>query len=193
AKGGGVVLIPKGEWLSGPAELKSNVNLHLESNARLAFTDDLNEYKLIETNWQGQAAVRIQHAISATGLENIAITGNGIIDGSGDAWRPVKKSKLTDAQWKKLAASGGALSDNKEVWYPTEKALKGSKTPDASAPGKPMQAYEEIKDFLRPNLLVLSQCKNVLLEGVTFQNSPAWCLHPLMSEHITIRNINVRN
>ena len=61
------------------------------------------------------------------------------------------------------------------------------------APDRDMAFYESIKDFLRPNLLVLANCKYVLLEGVTFQNSPAWCLHPLMSEHITLRNVTVKN
>jgi len=53
--------------------------------------------------------------------------------------------------------------------------------------------FDDIKDFLRPNLLVLNHCKKILLEGVTFQNSPAWCLHPLMCEDLTIRNVYAKN
>ena len=56
-----------------------------------------------------------------------------------------------------------------------------------------LEFYNDIKDFLRPNLLVFTKCKKVLLEGVTFQNSPAWNLHPLMCEDVTIRNVYAKN
>lgn len=195
SKGGGVVVIPRGLWVSGPIELKSNVNLHLKPDALLSFTKDLSQYKLVATNWEGLGAVRNQSPISGTNLVNIAITGQGIVDGSGDAWRMVKKEKLTENQWKKLLASGGALSDDKKIWYPSESSLKGSRIKNAGviADGKTAADFAEIKDFLRPNLLVLTRCKNILLEGVTFQNSPAWNLHPLMSENIVIRNIYAKN
>ncbi|WP_256010724.1 glycoside hydrolase family 28 protein [Desertivirga xinjiangensis] len=193
--GGGVVLIPRGFWLTGPIELKSNVNLHLAADAFVSFTDDLTQYRLIETNWEGLAAVRNQSPVSGTNLENIAITGKGIIDGNGDAWRMVKKEKLTDSQWNKLLASGGTLSEDKKIWYPSESSLRGSKVKGAGviSAGKSLKDYEEIKDFLRPNLLVLTNCKKVLLEGVTFQNSPAWNLHPLMCEDLTVRDLQVKN
>jgi len=194
-KGGGVVVIPRGYWLTGPIEMKSNVNLHLQTDAILSFTRDLNEYKLVETNWEGLGAVRNQSPVSGTNLENIAITGSGIIDGNGDAWRMVKKDKLTESQWKKLVASGGALSADKKTWYPSEGSLKGagSKGAGVISDGKTAKDFEEIKDYLRPNLLVLTKCKKVLLDGVTFQNSPAWNLHPLMCEDLTVRNVNVKN
>jgi polygalacturonase len=194
-KGGGVVLVPTGFWLTGPVELKSNVNLHLAKNAVLQFTKDFDQYPLVQGNWEGLPQMRNQSPISATGQENIAITGFGIIDGAGEAWRMVKKDKLTEAQWKKLIASGGVLSDDKKSWYPTEKFFKGNSIKNAGviSPEKTPAFYNEIKDFLRPNLLVLSRCKKILLEGVTFQNSPAWCLHPIMSEHLTVRNLTVLN
>lgn len=194
-KGGGVVVIPSGFWLTGPIELKSNVNLHLQKNALLQFTKDFGQYKLIAGNWEGLPQMRNQSPLSATNATNIAITGFGIIDGNGDAWRMVKKDKLTETQWKKLVASGGVLSEDKKTWYPSEKSFKGSrmKNPGAITPDKTPEFYESIKDFLRPNLLVFTKCKKVLLEGVTFQNSPAWCLHPLMCEDLTVRNVNAKN
>ena len=87
------------------------------------------------------------------------------------------------------------LSDDKKSWYPSEAWLKASKlkNPGQISPEKTPAFYQEIKDFLRPNLLVIAKCNKVLLEGVTFQNSPAWCLHPLMSENIIVRNLNVKN
>jgi polygalacturonase len=194
-KGGGVVLIPSGLWLTGPVELKSNVNLHLNKGAILLFTPDKSQYKLIEGNWEGKKAVRNQSPISGTNLENIAITGSGIIDGNGDVWRAVKKDKLTESQWKKLVASGGLLNSDKRIWFPSDSYLKGDQTKDASViqPGKSLSDYQDMKDFYRPNLLVLTNCKKVLLEGVTFQNSPAWGLHPLMCEDLTLKNLIVKN
>jgi len=194
-KGGGVVLIPSGLWLTGPIELKSNVNLHLKRDAILLFTDDFNQYKLVEGNWEGQPAWRNQSPISGTNLENIAITGSGIIDGNGGSWRMVKKDKLTESQWKKLTTSGGSVSEDGKTWYPSEKVVKGSKTKNAGVleAGKTAADYQDIKDFLRPNLVVLTNCKKILLEGVTFQNSPAWNLHPLLCQDLTLRNLQVKN
>ena len=194
-KGGGVVLIPSGLWLTGPVVLKSNINLHLAAGATLLFTADKNEYPLIEANWEGLPQMRSQSPISATNASNIAITGKGIIDGNGDGWRMVKKDKLNETQWKKLVESGGLLSDDKKTWYPSEKTLKGSQiqNPGVISSEKDAAFYESIKDFLRPNLVLLTSCKYVLLEGVTFQNSPAWCLHPLMCENLTVRNVFVKN
>lgn len=195
-KGGGVVLVPAGLWLTGPLVLKNNINLYLATGSTLLFTADKSQYPLVEANWEGLPQMRNQSPISATGAVNIAITGKGIIDGNGDGWRSVKSDKLTASQWKKLVASGGVLSEDKKTWYPSEafmKASKGPANPGQILPGRDAAYYAGIKDFLRPNLLLLTRCKIVLLEGVTFQNSPAWCLHPLMSEHITVRNIFVKN
>lgn len=194
-KGGGVVTIPKGLWLTGPIVLKSNVNLHLDKNAVLQFTTDFDQYPLVEGNWEGLPQMRNQSPISASSATNIAITGYGIIDGAGDAWRMVKKDKLTETQWKKWVAGGGVLSEDKKTWYPSEKSVKGSQlqNPGVISADKTPEFFESVKDFLRPNLLVFAKCKKVLLEGVTFQNSPAWCLHPLMCEDLTVRNVYAKN
>jgi len=194
-KGGGVVLVPAGVWLSGPIVLKSNVNLHLAANALLLFTKDFAQYSLVKTSWEGIPQMRNQSPIWALNQQNIAITGKGIIDGNGDAWRMVKKAKMTETQWKKLLASGGVLNEKKDIWYPSESSLKGAsfKDPGLVEKGKNEQFYQGVKDYLRPNLILLEKCERILLEGVTFQNSPAWNIHPLMSRDITVRNINVRN
>lgn len=190
-KGGGTVLIPKGLWLTGALAMKSNVNLHLQKGAILQFSSNYEDYPLIQTNWEGLDAIRCHSPIYGIDLENVAITGQGTIDGAGDAWRPVKKSKLHETAWKKLIASKGVLNEKKDTWYPSEKSFKGSKAtrPGVIAEGYNLENAKEIKEFLRPNMLLLIKCKQILLEGVTFQNSPAWCLHPLLSEHITLRNL----
>jgi len=96
-KGGGVILIPAGLWLTGPIVLKNNINLHIANGATLLFTADKNEYPLVEANWEGLPQMRNQSPISATNASNIGITGKGIIDGNGDVWRAVKIDKLTES------------------------------------------------------------------------------------------------
>ena len=193
--GGGVVLVPPGLWMTGPLQLQSNVNLHLAASAVLQFTADFTQYPLIAGNWEGVPAARNQSPLSASNAENIAITGHGIIDGNGDAWRAVKKEKLTTSQWQRLLASGGLVGDDGKTWYPSEASRKGAATKDAGIlkDGKLLSDFTGIKDFLRPNLLVFTACKRILLDGITFQNSPAWCLHPLMCEDLSINNVTVKN
>jgi polygalacturonase len=194
-KGGGVVVVPAGLWMTAPIEIKSNVNLHLQKGALLQFTKDFNQFPLVEGNWEGLPQMRNQSPLWATNATNIAVTGYGIVDGGGDAWRQVRKDKLTETQWKRLVASGGVLSDDEKSWYPTEqwKAASKMKNPGVISPDKTPEFYKSIKEFLRPNLVVFTKCKKVLLQGVTFQNSAAWCLHPLMSEDVTVRNVTVKN
>lgn len=194
-KGGGVVLVPAGLWLTGPIEMQSHVNLHIAREAVLLFSDDFDDYKLVASNWEGEPAWRNQNPISGRNLENIAITGSGIIDGNGGAWRMVKRSKMTESQWKKLVSSGGVVDAKSNIWYPSQGALNGAQQQKAGVmrPGTTAADFKDVKDYLRPNLLVFTQCKRVLLEGVTIQNSPAWNLHPLMCEDLTLRKLLVRN
>jgi polygalacturonase len=191
-KGGGVVLIPAGLWLTGPIALKSNVNLHISRSALLQFSGDKNLYKLVEANFEGRKTVRNQAPISGSDLTNIAITGDGVIDGNGEVWRAVKKEKLTAGEWQQLISSGGVLDKDGKTWFPSAAYAAGEKGSD-SLNLKTVEDYNVIKDFLRPNLLVLMNCKKVLLQNTTFQNSPAWCLHIIFSEHVTFDGVKVRN
>lgn len=194
SRGGGKVIVPQGLWLTGPIELQSNVNLYTEENALILFSDNFNDYPIIETSFEGLETRRCQSPISAVNAENIAITGHGVFDGAGDSWRPVKKGKMTESQWKSLLASGGVVENN--VWYPTEGSLKGAKAcKEFNNPEgiETEEQWNEIRPWLRPVLLSLAKCKKVLLEGVTFKNSPSWCLHPLSCEHITIDGVKVFN
>lgn len=194
-KGGGVVLVPPGLWLTGPVEMKNNVNLHLKSAATLLFTTDKSQYTLVEGVYEGRSAARNQSPVWGNGLYNIAITGKGIIDGNGDVWRAVGKNVLTESEWKKKVASGGVVGKAGQEWYPSAQyqTAKEKGMSMLLTPGKKLADYEVMKDFLRPNLVVLNNCKKVLLEGVTFQNSAAWCLHPLLCEDLTLRNLMVKN
>lgn len=193
-KGGGTVVIPRGMWLTGPITLKSNVELHAEEGALVVFSDDFDDYPLVKTSFEGLNTYRCQSPINGRNLKNIAITGKGIFDGSGDAWRPVKRGKMTASQWKKKVRSGGVLSDDEKIWYPSEKSKRGDSKGNFNVPDfKSRGDFETVKDYLRPVLLSLVNCKGVLLDGPVFQNSPAWNLHPLMCEDLIIRNLTVRN
>ncbi|GAC1599155.1 MAG: hypothetical protein NVS3B25_25840 [Hymenobacter sp.] len=195
AVAGGTVLVPRGLWLTGPIVLKSNVNLHLSPGALVQFTTDRRQYPLLKTTWEGEEAIRSQAPISGTDLTNVAITGPGTFDGAGEAWRPVKKSKLNDSQWQQLLASGGVLNEKKDYWYPSAGSLKGNQLAVAGTPRKSLDPkdYDDIRDFLRPNMLSLTRCRQVLLEDFTIQNSPAWTIHPLLCDDITLRRVTAKN
>lgn len=195
-KGGGKVVVPRGMWLTGPIVLKNNINLHLEDGALLMFSRDFNDYPLVDVSFEGLNTIRCQSPLSARGANNIAITGKGVIDGNGDAWRYVKKGKMTDGQWKELLSKGGVLSADKKIWFPSESSKKGfENTANFNIPEKltTKAELEQVKDFLRPVMVSLVNCDKVLLDGPTFQNSPAWNIHPLMSSNLILRNITVRN
>ncbi|WP_423127020.1 glycoside hydrolase family 28 protein [Gaoshiqia sp. Z1-71] len=190
--GGGVVLVPGGLWLTGPITLKSHVNLHLQSGALIQFTGDVEEYPLVESFYEGVRAIRCQSPLTGRNLENVAVTGQGIIDGNGQYWRQVKREKLTDGQWKKLVASGGIVhNDNR--WYPSEGSFIGNERRELLPEEQTIENMAPFRHYLRPVMVSLVNCRKVLLEGVTFQNSPAWNVNPLMCEHITLRNLTIRN
>jgi polygalacturonase len=193
-KGGGKLVVPAGVWFTGPIELKSNINLHLEKGALLLFSPDFSLYPLVNTCFEGLETRRCQSPISARNAVNVAITGEGSINGSGEAWRPLKRAKVTDIYWKNVLKSGGVLKDP-NYWFPTAKSLKGESISDMNVPRGVLSdsQWEDIRDFLRPAMINFIECKNVLLQGVLFENSPSWNIHPLMCTNVIIDNIFVRN
>lgn len=192
SRGGGRVVVPAGEWCTGPIVLRSRVGLHLEKGALIRFSENRADYPLVETDFEGGKSWRCQSPISGNGLEDIAITGEGTIDGSGQVWRPVKKGKQTPEQWAALIASGGVLNPKGDIWYPSAGSLEGNESPGARGTQDPAR-LAAIRDALRPVMISLRDCRRVLLEGVTFQNSPAWNIHPLYCEHLTVRRVTVTN
>ena len=195
AKGGGKLIVPSGVWYTGPISFESNVNLHLEGGAVILFSTDYDDYPIVETSFEGLDTRRCESPLNARNKENIAITGNGTINGNGDAWRPVKKGKMTSKQWGDLVKSGGVLNDKKDYWFPTQEHLDAFKRADMNVVRgvETDEDWQAIRDFLRPVLLSFVNCKNILLQDVSFENSPAWNLHPLMCENLIFDNINVRN
>ena len=193
-KGGGKLVVPPGIWLTGPIELKSNINLYLEKGSVILFSQDFNLYPLVDMVFEGLSTRRCQSPISGKDLVNVAITGEGSINGSGQAWRPLKKSKVTDSKWKEVVKSGGVLKE-KDYWFPSAKSLKGQSMSDMNVPTGKLtdNEWNEIKDFLRPVMISFVECKNVMLQGVLFENSPSWNIHPLMCENVIIDHIFARN
>lgn len=193
-KGGGTLVVPKGIWFTGPIVFESNINMHLEKGALILFSPDKDLYPLVETIFEGLETRRCQSPISGRNLENIAITGKGSINGSGEAWRPLKKGKVSESHWKNIVSSGGVVKDG-DYWFPSEGSLKGHDMSDMNVPRVDLTEVEwlEIKDFLRPVMVSFIECKNLLLEGVLFENSPAWNIHPLMCENVILDGVFVRN
>ena len=193
-QGGGRLTVPQGVWYTGPITLKSNINLHLEKGAVILFSPDLDLYPLVDASFEGLDTRRCQSPISGYGLVNVAITGDGVIDGNGEYWRPVRREKVTDKQWREFTSRGGAFK-NPKFWFPSEGALKGDSMANMNVPtGVRSEAeWNSIKRYLRPVMVNLVKCKNVWLNGVIFQNSPAWNVHPLMCENVLVENVQVRN
>ena len=192
--GGGRLIVPAGVWFTGPIVLKSNINLHLEMGAVILFADDENLYPIIETSFEGLNTRRCQSPISAVNETNIAITGFGVIDGNGDYWRPVKREKVSYKQWEEIISRPGGVLVNENYWVPSEGFLKGEQGATMNVPNvETEEEWNEIKRFLRPVMVSLRECKNVLLQDVIFQNSPAWSIHPLMCENVIIERIFSRN
>lgn len=195
-KGGGRLVVPEGIWYTGPIQFESNIELHLERGALVLFSENLADYPVVVSDWEGLSTHRAMSPLSARSKTNIAITGEGTFNGNGQCWRPVKKSKMTEAQWKELCKKG-CLNAKGDVWFPNEKvrtvyedkALQGSVHSKDASPETLALAH----DFLRPVLLSFIDCENVLLTGVTFENSPAWNIHPLLCRNLIIDGITVRN
>lgn len=190
-RGGGHLVVPAGIWRTGPIELKSNIDLHIEKQGVIVFDPSRELYPVIRTVFEGLDTRRCESPIHADGAHDISITGGGVIDGSGDSWRAVKKSKISPDRWKKIVRSG-VLDEDGSSWYPDEGyrialATANMNDPDPSLPDS------LIKSFLRPVMISIRNCSNVLLEDCLFQNSPAWNIHPLMCDNVIVKNITVRN
>ena len=194
-KGGGSLTVPPGVWLTGPIKLRSKINLHLERGALIQFSRNYKLFPLAVVNMRGEKEVAVISPISGENLEDVAITGEGIIDGGGDAWRPVKKEKLVESDWRALVKSGGVLDQQGDMWWPSRGAMEGEKLVQSLRKSGSLQPadYEPAHEFLRPRMLRLLSCKRVLLEGVTFQNPPNWTLNPSLCEDVSILGVHVHN
>ena len=174
-KGGGHLNVPAGIWLTGPIMLKSGIDLHLDKNAIILFSPD-------KSLFINEAGDRCQPGIRASKQKDIAITGEGIIDGNGAQWRPVKREKVSDAEWKVFKNMGGVERQDGKLWYPWD--LKSGYPNIADTP--------ENQEKLRADLIRVTDCENVLIQGVTVQNSPRFHVHPCYSKNVIVDGVTVR-
>lgn len=190
SKGGGTVIIPPGMWLTGPIELASNIELRVETGAMVFFSPKFEDYPVPARGG------KVTSPIHGRGLTNVAITGNGVFNGNGQYWRPVKKEKLTERQWRELIASGGVVTADGKMWWPSKEAMNGEEYLKNLRKSKKNPTPEELagaREFLRPTMLDLVGCNKVLIDGPTFTNTPGWALHPTDCENLVIRNTTVTN
>lgn len=175
ARGGGHLIVPDGVWLTGPIRMRSNIDMHLSDNAIILFSPDKSLYPIVPAD-RGTSGALCTAPINASGQTNFSITGSGIIDGNGEAWRPVKRFKVSDAEWKSMSYLGlKEVSEGKStVWYPTV----GNK--DGEIAKK------------RPRLMRFIECSNYVVSGVTIQNSPSFHVNMILCRNFRLDGITVR-
>lgn len=165
SEGGGTVLVPEGRWLTGPIHLESNVNLHVSAGAVVLFSQTFSDYlPPVFTRWEGLELYNYSPLIYAKDCENVAVTGTGKLDGQGSAWWP---------------------------WKQTQKESAKRLYELASAQVPPEQRVFGVEGGLRPSFIQTVSCKNVLVEGVTITNGPMWTIHPVYSENVIVRRVQV--
>jgi polygalacturonase len=177
--GGGRVVVPAGEFVTGGIELKSRVDLHLDSKATIRFTRDQSKYPMVFTRWEGMELMNFSPFIYAFEQRDIAITGDGTIDGNCDCehWWPWKGR--TNCGWKKGDPDQDADRNNLlamiERGVPVNQRVFG--------PGH----------YLRPQFIQPYRSENVLIEGVRLLNAPMWQVHPVLCTNVTIKDLYIKS
>lgn len=168
--GGGRVIVPAGKWLTGPIHLKSNVNLHLEENSIVIFTDNPEDYlPAVKTSWEGLECYNYSPLVYAYECENIAITGKGTLQPKMNKWRE---------------------------WFHRPEAHLNAlvKLHDMALANIPVEERQMAVDEnnLRPHLIHFNRCENVLLDGFKIRESPFWTIHLYMCNSGVVRNLDVK-
>lgn len=166
AAGGGTVLVPPGEWLSGPIHLMSDINLHVAEGAVVRFSTEKEDYlPVVRQRHEGVEALNYSPLIYASGVSNVALTGGGVLDGQGQHW------------WS---------------WHEEH----GS-PPRAIATQVPLSRRDFGKgsgmEGMRPNFVVFLDAEDVLVEGITLNDSPMWNVHLVYTERAIVRGITVNS
>jgi polygalacturonase len=173
--GGGRVVVPEGEFLTGAIRLLSNVDLHLSSAATIRFSRDTSKYPVVLTRFEGVELMSFSPFIYAFEQANIAITGEGTLDGNadGDHWWDWKEHTQGRRNLTDPLTDRDKLFEMAEKGVPVEQRVFG--------PGH----------YLRPQFIQPYRCKNVLIEGVTLLNSPMWQVHPVLSTNVTVHKLTI--
>ncbi len=168
--GGGRVVVPAGEWLTGPVHLMSRVNLYLSEGAVLRFTDNPEDYlPAVMTSWEGLECYNYSPLVYAFECEDVAITGPGMLAPRMDTWR--------------------VWFARPEAHLEALKALYTMASEDVPVEQRQMAVGE---NHLRPHLIQFNRCKNVLLDGFKIRESPFWTIHIYLCDGGIARNLDVR-
>lgn len=179
--GGGKVLVTGGRYLSGPIHLLSNVNLHIDESATIAFLTDPKAYlPAVFTRWEGMEIMGYSPLIYAFGQTNIAITGKGILDGQANktTWWPWKGGNFSSIDWGMPGV-------------PTQTEARTKLMQDMENNVPVAERIYADGAYLRPPFIQPYQCKNLLIEGVTVTNAPFWLLNPVLCENVTIDGVKL--
>jgi polygalacturonase len=152
--------------------LRSNVNLHLEKDAVVAFSQDARVYlPVVFTRYEGVELMNYSPFIYAFEQENIAITGTGTLDGQADGshWWP----------WRTEAIKPGAARDRLFAMGKRGVPVADRVFGDGSS--------------MRPVFVQPYRCRRVLIEGVTILNSPMWEINPVLCTNVTVRGVTIRS
>lgn len=178
--GGGRVIIPPGDYLTGPIHLKSNVNLNIQKDATLLFSTDYDAYlPVVLTRFEGVECMNYSPLIYAYEAENIAISGSGTVNGqaSNSIWWPW--AGKAEYGWNSSITSQfddrDSLFQMGEAKIPVEKRIFGK------------------NHYLRPNFIQFYKCRSILIDSITVINSPMWEIHPVLSENIIVQNIVIKS
>ncbi len=167
--GGGIVIIPDGEWITGKIHLKSNVNLYLNKGAVLLFSDEPADYlPAVPSTWEGMECYNYSPLIYAYQCKNIAISGEGEIKAIMNTW----------TKW--FERPPAHMEGLKRLYL-------------MAAKDTPVEERVMVNDAsnMRPHFIQFNRCQHVLLEGISITNSPFWTIHPFLSKHVVIRNVKV--
>jgi len=165
-KDGGVLVVPKGTFVSGAIFLKQGVNLLLEKDGVLKGSRNPDDYPQVQTRWEGTEEMWTSAFVNAFDVTGLIISGDGAIDGSGENWgnRPPEPA----------AASTDAAA---AVLAPV-------------APPPPPASPRQYRG--RPRLVAIQNAKDVLVTGVTLEHQAVWCLFILYSQNVEVEGVTIR-
>ena len=178
--GGGRVVVPEGTFNTGAITLKSKVNLHVEKGAVLQFAFQPELYPIVPTRWEGLDCYNLQPCIYAYKQNDIAITGEGTIDGGGE-----------NSTWWKWCGAPRYGWKQGEVGQNMGARARLLKYAEDGVDMKERRFTD--KDGLRPQLINTYDCDGVLIENVTLLRSPFWVIHPLLCKNVIVRGVHINN
>lgn len=167
-QGGGTVVIPAGHWKSGRITLKSGVELKIDKNAVLEFSEKQEDYlPAVFTRHEGVEVMGAGAFIYAYKQKNIALTGEGVITGPD-----------MDVEMRRLRNGNSVVEKDIDWKMPvTQRICDG----------------QNGRTFYRPKSFSPVDCKNVLVEGVTFEKSVLWNINPIYCDNVIIRGVTVNS